>query len=467
MMQFMERACDEIGFEASQGQGGFHHDLEVFLSHPEKPTEWQVERLLKQSVYEVTELVSPIFDRTCEKNRHPAFAAEKDDRDPGRNALSVAYDASRTSGTSRLFVRKYIDTSAGTGRAYEMLWRAQQLGIVTRGVPRILSCSQVGDVMTVVMEYIVGVTVASFVASLGPGVTAARFVIPALCETVHDLHTALPTPLIHRDLKPSNVIMRSGDPVVIDFGCARAWRSDAESDTTHVLTRCYAPPEQFGFGQTDARSDVYALGKMLFFCMTGENPPNQCSEKQCLSHGIPTVVSALIGRACSFDPALRPGSARGFGEEAEQVLSGLVQDEAAVDVGSAALGMHGDRELTPVTSSSRRGLFDRVPLWVGKAWNMAVCSTYAVVVIGSFMAVVQPNPRDAALPFWFLIVQYALFGGVGCGALCYLMLDRRRIYEAIPLLADLGFKKELACCAALLFGSILVPSVLAGVLGVS
>ena len=51
-------------------------------------------------------------------------------------------------------------------------------------------------------------------------------------------------------------------PVLIDFGIARVWREGEEADTTHFGTRSYAPPEQYGFGQTDVRSDVYALGML-------------------------------------------------------------------------------------------------------------------------------------------------------------------------------------------------------------
>ena len=85
-------------------------------------------------------------------------------------------------------------------------------------------------------------------------------------------------PVIHRDLKPSNVMVvggKNGLPrsfVLIDLGIARTWREGAEADTTRLGTRSYAPPEQFGFGQTSVRSDVYALGAVLWFCLTGEDP---------------------------------------------------------------------------------------------------------------------------------------------------------------------------------------------------
>lgn len=87
-------------------------------------------------------------------------------------------------------------------------------------------------------------------------------------------------PVIHRDLKPSNIIvsgvryaadagMTFSSLVIIDLGIARVWRDGADADTVKFGTRSYAPPEQFGFGQTSVRSDIYALGALLFFCLTG------------------------------------------------------------------------------------------------------------------------------------------------------------------------------------------------------
>lgn len=59
---------------------------------------------------------------------------------------------------------------------------------------------------------------------------------------------------------------------IIDFGIARAFREGAAGDTAHFGTRCYAPPEQFGYGQTDERSDVYALGMLLYYLLAERDP---------------------------------------------------------------------------------------------------------------------------------------------------------------------------------------------------
>ena len=70
--------------------------------------------------------------------------------------------------------------------------------------------------------------------------------------------------ILHRDIKPSNLLKeKSGQIRLIDFDAARLIKDEANEDTTLLGTRGYAPPEQYGYGQTDARSDLYALGMTI------------------------------------------------------------------------------------------------------------------------------------------------------------------------------------------------------------
>ncbi|MDO4437328.1 MAG: protein kinase [Coriobacteriaceae bacterium] len=273
----------------------FRRGLDAFLTKAGYATTWRVEQVLKVSDFETTELVT------------------------GEPEL----------GRAGRYVRKRIDASSGAGSAYRALWDAQREGRCPVCVPRLVELGSVGDELTVVMEFVEGATVDRLVAALGSGESTAGVVMPALCEAVAQLHECFDPPLIHRDLKPSNVIMRDGSPVIIDFGSARQWRDGAEADTAHFLTRCYAPPEQFGFGQTDVRSDVYALGKMLYFCVTGQNPPNVCDAAACEKAGLGREIAEIVCRACAFDPGVRYGSARELGEAVARVVAGLRHPAAA------------------------------------------------------------------------------------------------------------------------------------------
>lgn len=82
-----------------------------------------------------------------------------------------------------------------------------------------------------------------------------------LCTALEFLHGK---GIIHRDIKPSNIILaKDGHIRLIDFDAARTLKDMQEQDTRLLGTRGYAPPEQYGFSQTDERSDIYALGVTL------------------------------------------------------------------------------------------------------------------------------------------------------------------------------------------------------------
>lgn len=79
-----------------------------------------------------------------------------------------------------------------------------------------------------------------------------------LCTVLEFLHAK---DIIHRHIKPSNILhAKDGHIRLIDFDAARMPKEDLEQDTRLLGTRGYAPPEQYGFAQTDARADIYSLG---------------------------------------------------------------------------------------------------------------------------------------------------------------------------------------------------------------
>src|SRR6266487_1544125 len=93
-----------------------------------------------------------------------------------------------------------------------------------------------------------------------------------ITRVLHYLHTRQP-PIIYRDLKPSNIMLTpDGVLKLIDFGVARTHKRGKSKDTVAMGSAGYAPPEQYGKGQTDARSDVYALGATLLHLLTNMPP---------------------------------------------------------------------------------------------------------------------------------------------------------------------------------------------------
>ena len=103
--------------------------------------------------------------------------------------------------------------------------------------------------------------------------------------------------IIYRDLKPENIMVDERDGCkLFDFDIARVYDREKERDTSSRGTRDYAPPEQFGFGQTDARSDIYAFGVTLNIMATG------CFPARKLSGG---RLGGIVRRCVEFDPKRR------------------------------------------------------------------------------------------------------------------------------------------------------------------
>jgi hypothetical protein len=93
-----------------------------------------------------------------------------------------------------------------------------------------------------------------------------------LCDALHYLHSRQP-PIIFRDMKPSNVMVsNTGLVKLIDFGIARTYKRGKKRDTVAMGSENYAAPEQWGEGQTDARSDVYALGATMYHLLANMAP---------------------------------------------------------------------------------------------------------------------------------------------------------------------------------------------------
>ena len=121
-------------------------------------------------------------------------------------------------------------------------------------LPNILSVRLENGKTIVTEEYIEG-------ASLGRISLSERGLTRAfleLCQVLEFLHGH---GILHRDIKPDNILLApDGHIRLIDFDAAREPKANEAQDTRLLGTRGYAPPEQFGFAQTDARADLYALG---------------------------------------------------------------------------------------------------------------------------------------------------------------------------------------------------------------
>lgn len=150
-----------------------------------------------------------------------------------------------------------------------------------------------------VTEYTEGITVSEYVLRNGTfEETAARRLAAEICDGLEAIHSL---GLIHRDINPRNVLITDNmHAVIIDFGIARISAPDACRDTQLLGTQGYASPEQYGFRQTDARSDIYSLGVLLNFMLTAKLPNEFPASGDC---------GRIILKCTELDPSERYSSA--------------------------------------------------------------------------------------------------------------------------------------------------------------
>ena len=173
----------------------------------------------------------------------------------------------------RLFVRKNAQIDAEL---------AEKLKNISS--PYIVKFVEFGeDGAYVIEEYIDGVTAAEQTLTRKQAVR----VLIELCDALNALHSAK---IIHRDIKPSNLIIAAdGHIKLIDFDASRIAKAVQDKDTQILGTEGFAPPEQFGFSQTDSRSDIYSFGVTMKLLL-GENAAQ---------------FGNVIRKCTSLDPNLR------------------------------------------------------------------------------------------------------------------------------------------------------------------
>lgn len=177
-------------------------------------------------------------------------------------------------------------------------------------LPRVIDFLNEDDKYYLVMDFVQGESLEHMLKEHGQPFAEADVLDWArqLTDVLHYLHTQ-PSPIIFRDLKPSNIMLTpTGKIQLIDFGIARLFKPGRAADTLQMGTPGYAPPEQFGQNQTDARSDIYALGVTLHHLLTNHDPattPFRLPNARLLNPAISPRTATLLEKATQMDPAQR------------------------------------------------------------------------------------------------------------------------------------------------------------------
>lgn len=371
------------------------------------------------------------------------------------------------------FIRKTIATDSGQGRTYEKIFRAQHEGKRFVHMPRIFECYVADSSLVVLLEYVEGETLQDYVRERGASYELALRIFPPICDAASELHKAFDPPLIHRDLTPANIVVSPGGITIIDLSIARTFQPDATKDTTYFGTRAYAPPEQFGFGQTDVRSDVYTLGKVLAFC-AGANDDEATTapdpgiarvvrkateldpEKRFQS--VEALKAAFLSALASARPAeqppnIAPKPAACSASEALPALQPVFQPipqpapQPAPQPGAAPISVsqqQGGARATKQALASQvkstaqkkpiraKGFFSRIPLGVGVAWDVILLLVWLLFFAASNAVIVSPTGEVAQHPLWFLIVEYYGVIVLPITVLVYYLFDLRPLRKLFP-----------------------------------
>ncbi len=181
-------------------------------------------------------------------------------------------------------------------------------------LPKVTDAFIENDCFYLVMEYIEGVTLDARMSAAGAVPLDVMQCVDwglQITDVLAYLHSQEPA-IIFRDLKPSNVmVLPSGSIKLIDFGIARHFQPGASKDTSLLGSVGYSPPEQFGRGQTDPRSDVYAFGATMHHLLTARDPalqPFKFPPAHTFNPYVPPSLSHLLEMCLALDPDARPAS---------------------------------------------------------------------------------------------------------------------------------------------------------------
>ncbi len=220
-----------------------------------------------------------------------------------------------------------------------------------------------------VLEYIEGQTLEALLAMRETSGKPLRIdeilaIALQLCTVLDYLHSCQP-PIVFRDLKPGTILLTShGKLYLIDFGIARRYQPGQTRDTQRFGSPGYAAPEQYGRAQTTPQADIYSLGALLRFLLSGQDPadgplvlpPLRLNGQQGLA-----TLELLVAQMLSPSPSERPAGARAVAE---------ILDQIKQQVGAGRIWPPPSPQASPLSDGPQLQM--QVPHPTGPAWTSPV-----------------------------------------------------------------------------------------------
>ncbi len=292
------------------------------------------------------------------------------------------------------------------------------------GIVQVYDWEETEDGDWLVMELVDGRTLAEILADGLPELTQALWIAR---EVASGLAAAHDLGLVHRDLKPANVMLVEGEGTapdrvkILDFGIAKplAMQGGVPFSTLtaegHVVGAVSAMSPEQALGQTvDHRSDLFALGSLLYEMLSGESPfegPNNvatlsriCSSKQTalcrLDLDIPEGISEFVDRLLAKEPARRPAEARQVMAELERLLETPTDEHESEDSSDTASQTTLIAEAVRPSTESEEAVFadpeiERNGRKISRGW-LAVAVALFAAALWSLWSWWGPPGEDAA-----------------------------------------------------------------------
>ena len=299
----------------------------------------------------------------------------------GRGGMGEVYRA-HDSKTDRIVALKLLPPHLAADEVYQRRFLREAQAASGVNDPHVVPIHGYGEIdgrLYLDMRLIDGLDLGTILAQRdGPlGPRLAAIVIEQVGSALDSAHA---NGLVHRDIKPTNILISGREFVyLIDFGLARTTSEAGLTTAGNTLgTLAYMAPERFDGGQSDTRSDIYALTCVLYECLTGARPyPSDSMEQQIAGHLMtpPPRPSDSDPALAAFDPVIAKGMAKDPDlryQTGKALAAAVNQALQSPRTRRNNLGkLSGGRHSTPRTSSARRRPAART-VWVAALATLLV-----------------------------------------------------------------------------------------------
>ena len=330
----------------------------------------------------------------------PLFPAYEIESFIASGGMGAVYQARQRS-LDRPVAIKILPREFGADEQFRASFEAEAKAMARLNHPNLIGVYDFGDIdgmLYIIMELVHGKSLYHSAYGVAIEQKEAARLVTGICRGLTHAHQA---GILHRDIKPANILLTmDAQPKIGDFGLARPVGHEHDDDEIIYGTPGYSAPEVLNHPEAvDQRTDLYAVGVLLYELLTGQLPPDPWQPPSTFAK-IDPAFNNILRRATHPSPELRYADPNELGDELEDILKRLegnvLRRSAAVPITSPLATAIGQKISRPPGVHS-------VPSLVKKPSNsgaIAAVIVIAVVVVGllGFLMTGGGNPAPIASP---------------------------------------------------------------------